>query len=153
MSDSINQVVLNFLDRMIDENIRSAEILAALKSEIHEQRGEVDKILRQFQNGFRTDIKTHVSQHADKQMDLLYEIKERLETKEEKKKRLTYYDKIEDFIDKVQSPKTWISLFVAFVVGIATLIGGIATLVYKLPAVFDTQTIQTPTTITPPSNP
>lgn len=138
MSESINQVMLNFLDRMIDENVRSAEALASLRSIIAEHRAEqkeslgdlqekIEKIQHQFSNGFKAEIKDHVSSEMEHTQDFINELKKLMETEEEKKKRLAYYEKFDKFIDKISSPRFWAALFVSLVVGISTIMGALAT--------------------------
>jgi VIT1/CCC1 family predicted Fe2+/Mn2+ transporter len=138
MSESVNQVILNFLDRMIDENVRFAEALSALRSVIGEHRSEqkesiadvlerIEKIEHHFSNGFKSEIKEHVSAEAEAMQIIFKEIKDMLETEEEKKSRAALDQKIDKFIDKISSPKFWATLAVSFVVAISTIIGGAAT--------------------------
>lgn len=150
MTEPINQVILNFLDRMIDETVRSAEALSALRSIIAEQRAEqkesisdvkdmLDTIERQFSNEFKSEIKDHISRKTEETRSIfdesLADFNKHVETEEEKKKRIEHYDRFEKFIQKVESPKFWVTLFVSFVISISTLVGGIATVVYRLPSI------------------
>ena len=61
MSDSQSQIILQFIDRIVDENIKSAESLVSLKFSVEEQRQEINEILGVLKNGLRDDIKNHVS--------------------------------------------------------------------------------------------
>lgn len=125
---------------MIDENIKNAEALSALRSAISEQRDDIDKILDEFHNGFRSDIKSHVTEETKRAIESLYDkIKSMMESEEDKKKRKIHYKKVNDFIDTCKNPKTWLSLIVSFIVGMSVLVGGIATLVYKLPDLFSSK--------------
>jgi len=150
MTEPINQVILNFLDRMIDETVRSAEALSALRSIIAEQRAEqkesisdvkemLDTIERQFSNEFKSEIKDHISRKTEETRSIFDEgmadLSKHVETAEDKKRRIEHYDRFEKFIQKVESPKFWMTLFVSFVISISTLVGGIATVIYRLPAI------------------
>ena len=46
----MNQVILNFLDRMIDENVKHADALSQLRSAIAEQRVEVDELTKEIRD-------------------------------------------------------------------------------------------------------
>ena len=146
MAASINQVILNFLDRMIDENIRSAETMASLRSIIAEHRAEhkeslgeiqnkIEKLQEHFANGFGVDIKDHVSSETKAIQDMLLEFGNQLEKEEDRKKRLDHYDRFGKFLDKISSPKFWAALFVSFIVGVATLLGAADAIWSKINAI------------------
>lgn len=138
MSEPMNQVILNFLDRMIDEFRLSAEAAVALRSVIAEQRNEqkesindirddLEKIIHHFSNGFKSELKEHISSSSDETLSLLEELKKLMETEEEKKLRLAHYERFKLFLDKVQSPKFWAALIVSALVAIGTTIGAVTT--------------------------
>ena len=117
----MNQIILNFLDRMIDESIKNAEALSAMKSAITEQRTDIG------------EIKTEINNIFEKERDILQDIKDRIESTEERQEHKNHCKNVEKFIDQVRSPKTWVALGVSFIVAISAIIGGVATIVYRLP--------------------
>ena len=145
MSDSINQLILNFLDRMIDENTKNAEAMIALKTAVSEQRIDLDKVLAEFSNGFKSEIKDKILDEASKEREILREIKAMIsavegkqETEKQREERFRYYKKLNSFIQKFESPKTWIKLGISFIVALSLLTGGVATLVYRIPYIMGT---------------
>ncbi len=132
MSDSMNQVILNFLDRMIDENVKHADALSQLRSAIAEQRVEVDELTKEIRDN-RGSVTNKLNDLHERQNDLLRDILSRLETKDDAKERKEFYKKVDKFIETVKSPKTWIALIVSAIIGLTGLVGGVATIVYRLP--------------------
>ena len=146
MSDSINQLILNFLDRIIDENIRTAEAMVALKNAISEQRADINKVHSELANGLKSEIKDKILEEASREREILRELKDliravegRLETEKDRDARFEYYKKIEkqganltrkldSFTGMVKSPKTWMIIAISLIVALSSLIGGI----YKL---------------------
>lgn len=127
MSEPINRVFTNFLDRMLDEIAKSAENMAQVKSTLTELRNEVD------------EIKEHVTDEVSKNQAQIKEVREtliqialRLDTDEERRLRSENYKKLTDFLLWARNPKTYISIFVAFVVATASLIGGVVAVVSKI---------------------
>lgn len=148
MAESINQVILNFLDRMIDESAKSTEALSSLRSVVTEYRSEqkesssdlrekIEDVQHQFSNGFKSEIKNHVTFEGKNTQDVLGELSKRLETEEEKKRRLEHYDRFAKFLDRISSPKFWATLFVSFVVAVATLLTAINTAWSTIKPFFD----------------
>tara|TARA_B100000614_G_scaffold262909_1_gene300987 strand:- start:478753 stop:479217 length:465 start_codon:yes stop_codon:yes gene_type:complete len=128
----MNQVILNFLDRMIDENVKHADALSQLRSAIAEQRVEVDELTKEIRDN-RGSVTNKLNDLHERQNDLLRDILSRLETKDDAKERKEFYKKVDKFIETVKSPKTWIALIVSAIIGLTGLVGGVATIVYRLP--------------------
>jgi len=133
-----NAEVRDMLDKM------ELEHRADQKESRTEWKHSFDKI----EQDLKIDIKDYLSKYHEETQEIInivlsemkryYENEDakRLkiqETDEEKKKRLEHYNRLEKFIEKTENPKFWIAIFVSFVVAISTLIGGIGTLVYRLP--------------------
>lgn len=143
MSESMNQIILNMLDRMIDENVRTVEVLTTVRQAIIEQRnelGENHKILEviqvaqkdsSIQSGiFVDELKDHISVEIDRINDIIKnEIIIRLETIEEKKDRVLHQKRFDSFLRKIHSKKFWVATVAGVIAGISTLVGGAVTLV------------------------
>ena len=132
MSEAVNQVVLSFLDRMIDESAKTTEALTTLRDNIKEQRDQLEKINNHFSNGFRSDIKEHITVEAGEVKDSVQETRHlvqqvilRIESEEEKRQRLESYKKMDDFLDMVKNPKTYITVLASVIIALTTLVSGV----------------------------
>ncbi len=140
MAEPINRVFTNFLDRMLDETAKSAENMAAFKMTLSEMRVEL------------REIKEHVSREADRTVqdvkenrDTIDDVLSRLDSAEEKRQRIEHYKKMSDFLDKLQSPKTYLTIFVSLVVALASLVTGLVVVINKIePYLQHSKTVQTP---------
>lgn len=144
-----NQLIIQFLERVVDENIKAAEKLSAVKFLQEEQRREVSEVLTVLRNGLRDNINKHVSEESSKirrdyektaeKMDTLFgEIKEHRE-------RAAKIDKV---LNDIERRGMWFRGIVSIIVAAATLAGGFIMLNR---IILMSQNQQT-TSITQPSN-
>ena len=125
MSDSQSQIILQFIDRIVDENIKSAESLASLKFSVEEQRQEINEILGVLKNGLRDDIKNHVSATVGEVSGKLVEIDKKYDSlARENEKHNERNKEIDAVLSDIRKKGMWFRGAVILVSSVATIIAG-----------------------------
>jgi len=108
------------LDKLIETQVQNAQATSDLKHAVEDNNKHLAELQRQiaevnghFSNGFRTELKEHMTK----------ELEERASVANEKSEKIL--KTINNFTSAIQSPKSWISAFLF----IATLFGSIAAIV------------------------
>lgn len=150
MSTEQNQLIIQFLERVVDENIKATEKLTHVKFMQEEQRREVAEVLAVLKNGLKDDIKKHMSDETsksrkdyekllDKFEDLFDEIKEHRERAKE----------IDEVLKDIRKKGMWFRGAIALIVALATIAGAFIT----LSRVAGWPQAKQPTSIVQPQNP
>ena len=129
MANNESQLILQFIDRIVDENIRSAEALTSLKFAIQEQRNEINEILQMLKNEIRTDIKDHVSSKSDNFKSGLIVKLEKIEAKfdtlaTENREHIKRNEEIDRVLTDIRKKGIWFRGFLVVVTSIATIVAG-----------------------------
>lgn len=122
-SDKQLEIVSDILDKMIDLQSQNVQHLSTLSSSIHEITAHVKETNYRFTNGFRSEIKDHVSQEAN---NIVHEMQETRKIIEENNKNFR------ELINTIKSPKVWIQLLIGFIIAVAGATGSIGTCIYTL---------------------
>jgi len=129
MASEQNQLVIQFLERIVDENIKSSEKISNIKFVQEEQRKEVNNILDILRNGLKDDIKDHFSAELEKHIKKLEEISNRqnelfkeIEVHRERNKD------IDGVLRDIRKKGIWFRGTVAVIVAIATIAGAFITI-------------------------
>jgi len=129
MANNESQIILQFIDRIVDENIRSAEALTALKFAIQEQRNEINQILQMLKNEIRTDIKDHVNKKSeDFKADLISKL-EKIEGKfdtlaVENRDNIKRSEEIDKVLADIRRKGIWFRGFLVLITSVATIVAG-----------------------------
>lgn len=59
--DNALKIISDVLEKMIDSQIENTEAMTSVKGELDEVESNTDTILSYFRNGFRSEIKEHIS--------------------------------------------------------------------------------------------
>jgi len=125
MADGQNQIILQFIDRIVDENIKSAESLVSLKFSVEEQRQEINEILSTLKNGLRDDIKNHVSNTVGEVSGKLTEIDKKYDNLvRENEKHNERNKEIDAVLSDIRKKGMWFRGAVILVSSVATIIAG-----------------------------
>lgn len=129
MASEQNQLVIQFLERIVDENIKSSEKISNIKFVQEEQRREVNNILSILRNGLKDDIKDHFSAELEKHIKRLGQISEKQDElfKEIEDHRERNKD-IDGVLRDIRKKGIWFRGTVALVVAIATIFGAVITI-------------------------
>lgn len=115
MPDRQSDLLPEVLEKMIDCQISNTTALTALKDIVDESNDRVKDVSAHFTNGFRSEIKAHISNELKK-----------IEKNDEQ--IITLLEAVLKEIKNVKSWGFWAKIFAAFVVGV----GGIAAAVIKI---------------------
>lgn len=122
-SNSALDLISEILDKMIDMQQHSTEATTGLKSAVEDSSRSLQEINDHFKNGFRSELKEHVTDEMAKceegMSDLREEISELKTT-------------MKDFHALISKPSYWIKLILTTAAAVAAAIGGIVALVIKL---------------------
>jgi len=125
MPDGQSQIILQFIDRIVDENIKSAESLVSLKFSVEEQRQEINEILATLKNGLRDDIKNHVSDRVGEVSGKLTEIDKKYDTLvRENEKHNERNKEIDAVLSDIRKKGMWFRGAVILISSVATIIAG-----------------------------
>lgn len=128
MASEQNQLVIQFLDRIVEENIKSSEKISNIKFVQEEQRKEVNNILAILRNGLKDDIKDHFSSELEKHIKKLEQISERQNElfKEIEGHRERNKD-IDEVLKDIRKKGIWFRGIVTIIVAVATIAGAFMT--------------------------
>lgn len=126
---SESQLVMQFLERVIDEHIASAEKLTHIKFLQQEQRSEVSEILKVLKNGLKDDLKNHFS----KEIAAVRHDYEKLSARQDELfKELDQHRErakgIDAVLKDIQKKGLWFRSIIVLIVSLATIAGGFVTL-------------------------
>lgn len=129
MASEQNQLVIQFLERIVDENIKSSEKISNIKFVQEEQRKEVNNILTILRNGLKDDIKDHFSAELEKHIKRLEQIAEKQDElfKEIEGHRERNKD-IDGVLKDIRKKGIWFRGTVAIIISIATIAGAFITI-------------------------
>ena len=116
-------LISEILDKMIDMQQASTEAMTVLKSSIEDSNRTVHEINTHFKNGFRSEIKNHVTQEIQKVEIALRDATKELEDIEQK---------VEDFNEIISKPSYWVKLILITIGATATAIGAAVAAIMKL---------------------
>lgn len=126
--DATSQLIINFLDKMLDENIKCAQNLSSLKFNIDEQRDQIEKMSDETLITFKNEIKKSIVEESIKIRESTGKIFEKFaefeKKNEEDKERLENIDQI---IVDFKKRAGFLKYLAIILTSIATIIGGIAT--------------------------
>jgi len=139
MSESESFALLSEITtRMIESQIGNTDALTRLNSStedgndsLKEICGKLDGIDSHFSNGFRSEIKNHITAEADKVKETLLlaskkELKIQTEASEDVIENTEeIMKKLDKFLDFVKNPWSWIKIIAALMTGMAGLIATI----------------------------
>jgi len=139
MSESESFALLSEITtRMIESQISNTDAISRLNSStedgndsLKEICGKLDGIDSHFSNGFRSEIKNHITAEADKVKETLLlaskrELKIQAETNEDVIENTEeIMNKLNKFLDFVKNPWSWIKIIAAILTAI---LAGIATI-------------------------
>lgn len=115
MADRQTTLLTEILEKMIDCQMSSTQALTSLKSTIDETAAYSKEISAHFKNGFRSEIKGHVTSEIDKTLNKQKEILAELES-------------IRKTIESFKSITFWAKVGLGFL----TAIGAITAVVLKI---------------------
>lgn len=120
-----NQLIIQFLERVVDENIKAAEKLSSVKFLQEEQRREVSEVLAMLRNGLKDDIKKHTSEESSKVRRDYEKLIEKIdplfnEVKEHRKR----FVRIDEVLTNIERRGMWFRGLVTIIVSISTIVGG-----------------------------
>lgn len=115
MPDNQNDLLAEVLEKMIDCQMSNTQALTGLKSAVDDSNKNSKAILGHFSNGFRSEIKSHITDESAKQNDQQTKILECL--KEVKKEIQTF-----------KSVGFWIKVILGFI----TALGVISAAIIKI---------------------
>lgn len=123
------QLVIQFLERVVDENIKSVEKLSNVKFIQEEQRREVAEILAVLKNGLKDDLKRHVSEESSKTRRDVEKLSDKYdELNKEVKEHRERSKEIDIVLKDIRNKGLWIRGFITLVVALATIAGAFITL-------------------------
>ncbi len=131
--DGNSQIILNFLDKVLDENIKNAQNLLSLKFAIDEQRADIDKILEEVRDNLKTDLKSYISQNNEQVIRKISDLEKTISgrTVEQETELIGHRkraEKIEIMIDGITKKGRLIKWIAILVASLATLTGGVVAL-------------------------
>ena len=122
--NSLTDLYIEILEKMIDSQIATTQTIALLQNTTVETHNDINNVQKQmqdikdlFHNGFRSEIKQHITQEIERIANLA--MTDALE------KSTVIVAKFEKLHHMLSSPRFWISLFLSFAVFIGGVIGGI----------------------------
>jgi ABC-type transporter Mla subunit MlaD len=127
------ELLSEVLDKLIETQIQSAQATSDLKNAVQDNNEHLRELHRlladvndHFTNGFRQEIREHINEAVEA-------LEEQLSAKAEegKKEAQSILKSLQEFIDAIKSPKSWISAFL-FIGSIVGMIAGIVTVILKL---------------------
>ena len=141
------QLVLDVLDRMIDEGIKNTERLTELKLTVSQSKDDINRFLDRLENELKKELRDHVSTESDRvvaavrsEVGLVRKEIEPLQAlirdskpflNEHENFKLTR-ENTDKLIAKVDSPATYLKLFMAFLVAVVTFVSAAGTLVWRM---------------------
>jgi polyhydroxyalkanoate synthesis regulator phasin len=116
-------LISEILDKMIDMQQASTEAMTGLKSAVEDSARNLQEINDHFKNGFRSEIKHHITDELTKRDKPVTDLKEEIT-----ELKVT----VQDFRELMSKPGYWVKLILTTIVATATAIGGIVALIFKL---------------------
>ena len=121
--DNTLDIISEFLDKTIEMQQASTEAMTSLKVVTQDSARNLQEINNQFRNGFRLELKNHLTNELSKHDKPVVELKD--EIKELKKT-------VKSFHDLMAKPGYWVKLIFTTVAATATALGAIVALFCKL---------------------
>ena len=141
--DATSQIVLNFLDRVLDENMKCAEALVALRCSVDEERAELAKMSNDIQFNLRVELKTLITSENVKTREAVKKILEKLEEHEkfrkEDEERLQNVDQI---ISEFKKKGNFIRYMAIIAASLATFGGTLYAIVKSVASSDNSSTVQ-----------
>jgi hypothetical protein len=136
MQSEQNQLIIQFLERVVDENIKTAEKMSSVKFLQEEQRREVGEVLRVLRNGLRDDIKKHISNESEttrnrfEALVVKYEklVEQHAELYAEIKEHRERNAELDEVLKDIRKKGMWFRGAIALIVALATIAGAFVTL-------------------------
>ncbi len=116
-------LISEILDKVIDTQQASTEAMTGLKSAVEQNGERLHELNSHFKNGFRSELKEHVSSQTVKCEDAMSNLKDEIS-----ELQIT----MKAFHELMSKPSYWIKLILTTVVATTTAIGGIVALIIKL---------------------
>ncbi|MHA2281521.1 MAG: hypothetical protein ACXAC5_11760 [Promethearchaeota archaeon] len=132
-NDNSLELLSEVLDKLIETQIQTAQATSDLKNAVQDNNDHLKEMHRlltdvndHFSNGFRQEIREHIN-------DVAKAMEKQLANKaaEGKEETQTILRSLQEFINAIKSPKSWISAFL-FIGSIVGMIAGIVTVILKL---------------------
>lgn len=126
-------LISEILGKMIDMQQASTEAMTGLKSSVEESGRTVHEINTHFKNGFRSELKGHMTQEVEKIKTHYEEARKQLEThSDETKAQLEELNRrVFEFNEILSKPSYWMKLILATIAATATAIGATVALIMR----------------------
>lgn len=134
-------VLAEIIEKMMDAQIHNATDLNQIKNVNADICDAVTEIQNQFRNGFRSELKNHITteinQHQEDMMDIHVSCKEDMvkSARETQAKIGDLCDKVGILLEKIndlgaflKKPSLWIKLVVALIISLGSIAAGLLTL-------------------------
>lgn len=116
-------LISEILDKMIDMQQASTEAITGLKASVEETCRALQEVNTHFKNGFRSELKEHIS----KEIDNVEEASRKAQKEIEELKM-----SVEKFNELLSKPSYWVKLILTTVAATATAIGATVAVIMKL---------------------
>lgn len=107
------ELLSDVLDKLIETQIQSSSVTSELRSEVQstnenlkEMHHLLDEVNRYFSNGFRFELKEHISKEIESIEGQLHE-----KARKDKEGHLSLLSKLEIIADAVTNPWSWVKAF------------------------------------------
>ena len=111
-------IISDILDKLIDTQQNNAETSANLRAAVQESNVILDDIRTHFTNGFRSEIKTHISKEIKDHVD-----KTEITSQESSNALADINNKLDKVVDTLTKPWFWVKLIATTVVAIGLIAG------------------------------
>lgn len=119
-------LIIQFLERVVDENIKTAERMAKIEFLEEDIRKDVEEILHMLQNGLKAEIKSHVSEEFDSMKEEYRKLVEKHdELYKEVKEHRDRNEQLDKIVSDVRKKGLWVRALIAIVVSAATVAGAV----------------------------
>lgn len=109
--DHINQsveVLADLLEKLVDVQVVQSEKLSVLKELTRSSAVDIDGIRAQFSNGFKSEIKKHVSEETQTMLDKMVSLESKV-------------SEVDNKLEGFQKPGFWAKIIVSFLVAVGTI--------------------------------
>lgn len=120
MADRQTTLLAEVLEKMIDCQMSSTQALTSLKSTIDESAAYSKEVSAHFKNGFRSEIKGHITSELEKTLNRQKEILSELES-------------IKKTIESFKTVTFWAKVALGFITGIGIIAAAVMKILTMIP--------------------